>query len=116
MTDNICFQHLHWIHDEEVFVQRRIVCAANIYHKTEGGVLVIPCVRHANPMLHEQVGLLFDAGIITKNFALPEDQGFVDQYYNWWTRKDAYIIALAAMQINHDRNGHDYLLFSEGLY
>lgn len=116
MKDNICYQHLYWIHDEETYAQRVIVCAANKYILTTGEELVVPCVRHANPVLSQQIKVLMDAGLLEKGWCLPDDQGFIDQYYNWWSREDAYIIAEAANQINHERNGHHRDLFSEGLY
>ena len=116
MKDDICFEHLHWIHDEEVFARRIIVCAANKYILTNGQELVIPCVRHADPVLRNQVMLLIEAGLLAKPQCAPHNQGFIDQYNNWWSREDAYIIAKAGEQINDDRNGHDSDLFSEGLY
>lgn len=116
MKDNICYQHLHWIHDEEVYAQRRIVCAANKYTLTTGEELVIPCVRHSNPVLSQQIEVLMAAGLLEQGWCKPDDQGFIDQYYNWWSREDARIIAEAANQINYERNGHDRDLFSEGLY
>lgn len=116
MKDNICYQHLYWIHDEERYVQRVIVCAANKYTLTTGEELVVPCVRHTNPVLSQQIKVLMDAGLLEKGWCLPDDQGFIDQYYNWWSREDAYIIAEAANQINHESNGHHRDLFSEGLY
>lgn len=116
MKDNICYQHLHWIHDEEIFVQRVIVSAANKYTLTTGEELIIPCVRHTNPVLSQQIKVLMTAGLLDKGWCKPDDQGFIDQYYNWWSREDAYVIAGAAKQINYERNGHDRDLFSEGLY
>lgn len=116
MKDNICYQHLYWIYDEETYAQRVIVCAANKYILTTGEELVVPCVRHTNPVLSQQIKVLMDVGLLEKGWCLPNDQGFIDQYYNWWSREDAYIIAEAANQINHERNGHQRDLFSEGLY
>lgn len=116
MKDNICYQHLYWLHDEEAYAQRVIVCAANKYTLRTGEELVVPCVRHTNPVLSQQIKVLMDAGLLEKGWCLPDNQGFIDQYYNWWSREDAYIIAEAANQINHERNGHHRDLFSEGLY
>lgn len=116
MKDNICYQHLYWIHDEETYAQRVIVCAANKYILTTGEELVVPCVRHTNPVLSQQIKLLMDAGLLSKSYCHPDDQGFIDQYYNWWNRVDAFIIADHANQIDYDRNGHYRELFSEGLY
>ncbi|UGL62196.1 putative anti-restriction nuclease [Escherichia phage JLBYU50] len=112
---DICYQPLTWI-GEDHYAQRVIVCAANKYILNNGKELIIPCVRHANPVLSAQLNVLKDAGLIDKLFCLPDNQGFIDQYYNWWSRKDAYIIADNAKQINYERNGHNSELFSEGLY
>lgn len=116
MKDDICYQHLHWIHDEDVYAQRVIVCAANKYELSDGKEIVIPCVRHSDSTLRDQVWLLIEAGVLDKPNCSPKNQGFIDQYNNWWSREDAYIIAEAANQIDHDRNGHHRDLFSEGLY
>lgn len=115
MKDNICYQELWWL-GEGHYTQRTIVCAANKYLLKSGVELIIPCVRHANPVLSLQLAAMKEAGMIDKMSCSPKDQGFIDQYYNWWSREDAYIIAQAAHQIDHDRNGHDTELFSEGLY
>lgn len=115
LDHNICYQPLTWI-GEGHYAQRVIVCAANKYILNNGEELIIPCVRHANPVLYAQLSVLKEAGVIDKTLCTPGNQGFIDQYYNWWSREDAYIIAENADQIDHDRNGHDHELFSEGLY
>lgn len=115
MENNICYQHLFWMPGNN-YANRVIVCAANKYILTNGKELTIPCVRHDNPVLHEQLDVLQEAGLLKKGYCLPDNQGFIDQYYNWWSREDAYKIALHADQIDHDRNGSTTELFSEGLY
>lgn len=115
IENNICYQPLTWI-GEGHYAQRVIVCAANKYVLNNGEELIIPCVRHANPVLSAQLNVLKEAGVLDKVHCLPNNQGFIDQYYNWWSREDAYIIAKHADQIDYERNGHDRDLFSEGLY
>lgn len=115
IDQNICYQPLTWI-GEGNYAQRVIVCAANKYILNNGEELIIPCVRHANPVLSAQLNVLKEAGVLDKAHCLPNNQGFIDQYYNWWSREDAYIIAKHADQIDYERNGHDHELFSEGLY
>lgn len=115
IENNICYQPLTWM-GESHYAQRVIVCAANKYILNNGEELIIPCVRHANPVLYAQLNVLKEAGVLDKVHCLPNNQGFIDQYYNWWSREDAYIIAKHADQIDYERNGHDRDLFSEGLY
>ena len=110
----ICFKVADWL--DGLKLQRRIVCAANKYILTTGEELVIPCVRHANPVLSKQVSLLVQSGVLQKTWCYPDNQGFIDQYYDWWNRVDAFVIAENANQINYERNGHHRELFSEGLY
>lgn len=115
MNNVIMIQPLTWLGPGEYAI-RKIVCAANKYPLKDGGEVIIPCIRHTGPILSSQLKLLKEAGLIDKTWATPNNQGFVDQYNNWWSREDAYIIAEYSNQINHDRNGHDHELFSEGLY
>ena len=116
MKDNICYQHLYWIHDEETYAQRVIVCAANKYTLTTGEELVVPCVRHTNPVLSQQIKLLMDTGLLSKSYCHPDDQGFIDQYSNYWTREEAMIIATYAGQVRIERGGSEKELYSEDLY
>lgn len=115
MKGDICYEPLTWIAGEE-YNQRRIVSAANKYTLTDGRELIIPCVRHSSKELYKILDLFVETGLLTKRLCYPNDQGFVDQYSNWWSREEAFIIATKAGQINASRNGSHYLLFSEGLY
>lgn len=112
---NICFEPLVWI-SENAFNRRVIVSAANKYELTDGREVIIPCVRHSSVELHKNINILKEVGLLTSGHCKPKNQGFVDQYCNWWSREDAYVIAKAAGQVNDDRNGSDDELFSEGLY
>lgn len=112
--NEICYKVADWCGGKKF--KRHIVCAANKYILTTGEELIIPCVRHAGPVLHKQVRLLVETGLLQKTQCIPENQGFIDQYNDWWNRVDAFIIADNADQIDYDRNGHHRELFSEGLY
>lgn len=111
----VCYEPLHWI-GEDIYNTRKIVCAANKYTLIDGREVILPCVRHGSKELHNNLDLLKEAGLLKTGFCKPDDQGFIDQYSNWWSREDAYVIATAANQVNVVRNGADNELYSEGLY
>lgn len=113
--DDICFEPLTWM-DGEQYNRRRIVSAANKYVLTDGRQIVVPCVRHSSRELHANLALLKEVGLLKRGVCFPDNQGFIDQYGNWWSREEAFIIATAANQVNMDRNGSDDELYSEGLY
>lgn len=114
-NEEICFESLPWMGDY-CYNRRRIVSAANKYVLLDGRELVLPCVRHSSKELHKTLDIFKSAGLLKSGFCAPNNQGFVDQYSNWWSREDAFVIAMAANQVNLDRNGSDYELYSEGLY
>lgn len=109
---DICFQIAHWNNDEKY--QRRIVSAANRYELNNGEPLVIPCVRHYSKEHHHILDAL--KGRIKTRYVVEPNQGFVDQYSNYWTREEAMIIATAADQVRKERVGPEKMLFSEDLY
>lgn len=110
----ICWEVAYWDNDKKH--QRRIVCAANRYKTKDGEWLVIPSVRHYSrehrPILD---GLNY---MLESEHAYDENQGFVDQYSNYWTREEALIIATHAQQINtvKKKTAPFDVLFSEDLY
>lgn len=116
MSD-ITKEELTWLGDG-VFSQRRIVSAANRYTKPDGGFLVIPCVRHYSKEHHLIVNALKDAGFIVSSRVSGANQGFVDQYSNYWTREQALFIAKSAGQIGiiREKGWPADELFSEDLY
>lgn len=118
MKNDICYQHLYWI-SEDSYKQRRIVSAANRITLIDGVTkIVIPCVRHYSKEHGEILRLLENLGALTqKGFAYGDDQGFIDQYSNYWTREEAMIIAKAAGQVDIERKDEiPDTLFSEDLY
>ena len=110
----IYYEVAYWNNHQKI--QRRIVSAANRYTKKDGSYLVIPCVRHYSKEQHHILDLVID-NIISRH-VVDEDQGFIDQYSNYWTRKEALVIAVHAGQINtvRKKTAPYNMLFSEDLY
>ena len=109
---NICFQQAHW--DQGQLIERRIVSAANRYKLKSGGTIVIPGTRHCSKDMSEVVRLVEDK--LVSRFTA--DQGFIDQFANYWTREEALVIATRASQINtvRQKTWPEDKLFSEDLY
>ena len=110
----ICYEVAYWNNNQKI--QRRIVSAANRYTKKDNTYLIIPCVRHYSKEHHHILDLVIDD--IVSDHVFNEDQGFVDQYSNYWTREEALIIASYASQINtvRKKTAPYNTLFSEDLY
>lgn len=93
---------------------RRVVCAA--IRAADGSLLL--GIRHYSRDMHEQMIVRRDGAKFLRR--LDEDQGFVDQFGVWMSRKEAYRVAKAAGQIvrpGHCGEGIDGpKLYSEGLY
>lgn len=86
-----------------------IVCAA-----IKKGDIIIAGPRHFDSVMLSQIKAI--SGDNRGAFADAE-QGFIDQFGNFWGRIDAMILARAAGQsIDMDRNGSKTRLYSEGLY
>ena len=100
-------------------VQRRVVTAANIFHLLDGTNLIVPSARHFSPAMTkigqvlENAGVMDESGMRGNRF---EDQGFIDQFDDYLTRREAYIVANLYGRILDDRNGDREELFSEGLH
>lgn len=103
-------------HDHRV--QRRIVCAANRFEMKDGTPLVIPASRHYSPIMRSLAKRLAEEGIIKTVMVSGENQGFIDQFDNYHTRKVAMdIVKHSGQPFNEDLNGGDGDdLYSEGLY
>lgn len=91
--------------------QTRIVAAANRY-----GDIIVVANRHHSPLMNAQLKVLLDAGVIDSLHT--RDQGFIDNYGAYHSRKEALKIALAAGQINvvRPKTSPESELFSEDLY
>lgn len=91
-------------------VQRRIVCAANRY---KDYILLGP--RHWSDMMYMASSVVDQDLLHEYAGELYEEQGFIDQFGNYLTREEAWVIAMAAGQVIHDI-GPTGTLFSEHLY
>lgn len=108
----ICWQPAYW--DENQKYQRRIVCAANRFKLKDGGTLVIPGARHYSKDMAAVLDVV-KPQLVTQQVC-DDDQGFIDQYSNYWTREEAMIIATYANQVRIERGGSEKELYSEDLY
>ncbi len=91
-----------------------IVCAAIKYLMTDPkDDIVVTGVRHYDALMHPVV-----KSLNLRQRAVREIQGFVDQYGNFYDRREALVIATEASQINIRRPKTQPLdrLFSEDLY
>ena len=90
-------------------MERKIVCAANKHIK--GDIIVIG-LRHFDQIMRDQIGA-FNRSLRRPFWT----QGFIDNQGNFLNRKEAYIIAKAANQINRKEGGYQGdELFSDDLY
>ena len=85
-----------------------IVCAAN-KHPTNGRII---CgARHYDPIMRAQINASEGADSWKGC-----EQGFIDQYGQFYTREEALLIAKKNGQIRRRVGGDDNRLFSENLY
>lgn len=111
---DICYQIAWWWDGRKL--QRRIVSAANRFQLKSGGTLVIPGTRHYSKDMAAVLDQVADK--LVSVFVTGDDQGFVDQWGQYYTRSDALVIATHAGQINtvRPKGGPSDELFSEDLY
>lgn len=111
---DICYEVAYWNNDK--LIERRIVSAANRFELKDGGTVVIPGPRHYSPIMANILDLIKDQ--IKSTHVYGENQGFIDQFGNYWNREESLIIATNAGQINTVREKTCPLdtLFSEDLY
>jgi len=110
----VCYKVADWWDGRKL--QRRIVCAANRFKLKAGGFVVVPGARHYSPDMAAVIDLI--EGQLDTRHVYDVNQGFIDQWGDYHTRKDALVIATYAGQINTVRQkGAPYdELFSEDLY
>lgn len=89
---------------------RAIVCAAI---RAEDGSLVLG-IRHYSQDMFDQIEQRGDREKFYHRGST--NQGFVDQYGIYLTRREAFVVAESANQINNYDACPDYTLYSEGLY
>jgi len=92
----------------------RIICAANKLLYNNGKIAIIAGARHWDKLMHNLVDC------IDKDF-MELEQGFIDQYGNFYDRYEAWTIAETNGQIIRRVGGDTTLegngrLFSENLY
>lgn len=86
-----------------------IVCSAI----RQNGI-VICGARHFDKIMHNQIKCLDKSIDIKVN---KWEQGFIDQFGKFLTRKEAFDIAIEnGQKIDPNRNSNDIILYSEGLY
>lgn len=110
----VCWQPVSESND--VFTQRIIVCAALRFPHLD---LVIPGARHYSEDIHRLMNKLKEHGLMPKKReqAVGENQGFLDNFGNYWNREDSLLIARAAHQLDgKEKSGSETELFSEDLY
>jgi hypothetical protein len=99
---------------EFLTVPRYIVCAANLFVMPEGTLDIVVCgTRHHDPIMRRVLDHLKE---LHPEGSAHGDQGFVDQYQQWVSRKDATTIVLANGQALRDIPVVGDDLFSENLY
>lgn len=87
---------------------RLLVCAAM---RMQDG-LIVTGVRHYSPDMRAVLKRLYGDGYHLK----VEEQGFIDNRYEFVTRADALALALANGQRRFRCGGDEIALYSEGLY
>lgn len=108
---------------KKVYV-RRVVCAANVYYHSgfESGRLMVIGVRHSDPIMNNFIRMYIKdtpAEAFWREARLKgeHEQGFIDQWGTFMSRKEALITAMVANQIIYwDRAHCDDELYSEMLY
>lgn len=93
----------------------RIICAANKLKLAGGTIIVVAGARHWDKGMHEIVDAFY-SGLDQEL-----EQGFIDQFNNFYTREEAWVIAETNGQIIRRVGGDTTLegkgrLFSENLY
>jgi hypothetical protein len=93
----------------------RIICAANKLQLEDGSIVVVAGARHWDMGMHKIVGCMHC------ELERELEQGFIDQFNNFYTREEAWVIAETNGQIIRRVGGDMSLdgkgrLFSENLY
>lgn len=98
----------YWTENNIEKPQSIIVCAA-----LRQGKIIVVGARHFDMLMQQQLGRIPSYLINTAKW----EQGFVDQFGDFYNRVDALVIVkLSGQPYNEERNGLDSELFSEGLY
>lgn len=92
-------------------MKQRVVCAAN---RLSDGTIILG-IRHWDEFMHKQMDMIAGDGNDI-SFIRDHEQGFVDQFGKFLTRKEAYVIAKKNGQIIRDIGYEADELYSEHLY
>lgn len=96
---------------DKLNVQRRLVSACNRYKD------VLVCApRHSCPIMTMSMAMLGGMQVLHKYSGKDHEQGFVDQFGTFYTRKEAYDLAIENGQLLYPDRSLSETLFSEGLY
>jgi hypothetical protein len=97
---------------------RKIICAANQY-----GDIIIPSARHHDKRMNALITTLGGRSKLLENINYGDleeyrkEQGFIDQYGDYWCREDAYkIVTMNKQTIQHEDICRGGRLYSENLY
>lgn len=96
-----------------------IVCAANVFYwdKFPSGYLIVPGPRHFSPIMNDILDALRVEHQVDGKFWESHEQGFIDQFGNYYDRESAFkLVQLSGQAFNLERNGCDHELYSEGIY
>ena len=110
VTNSLCYNTTMSSTPDEIKVPQRIVCAANRH--VESGRIVLG-LRHYDSFMHAQIA------DITPEWKGKVEQGFVDQFGKFLTRKEAWVVASTQNQIVRRVGGDTKdggTLWSENLY
>lgn len=95
-------------------VTRKVVCAAIRCREDADIILLGP--RHFDETMRRQIMLLSQCLPSRRSVINYWEEGFIDQFGTFMDRREAYVCAWEAFQVDPDRNVSDRVLFSEGLY
>ena len=90
-----------------------VVSAANRHKKTR---FIVTGARHFDNIMRSQIKAYFKSLNEPENWGSAWEQGFIDQFGNFLTRKEAMVIAKENGQIRRDGERVRLELFSENLY
>lgn len=96
--------------------QKVIAAACKIV--VDGNEVILCGVRHFDPVMNSQIKAIKESAIEIDGNKDPYNQGFVDQYGNFLTRKEAMdIVKQNGQPFDYERNGsQDDILYSEGVW
>jgi len=99
-----------WVPDKNYKeANERVVCAAVIDDKG----IIVAGARHLDRIMKEQIKMMGRKSI---DFSNPEFQGFINQWGQFLSREEAWIIAEKRGQIIRRCGGDGVRLYSENLY